>query len=237
MARWPLGVATVPALLAIPRLRARLRPAGSRLRLPRRGRKRRVAWAPSLDGDGRLLLLLQVHGAVVASAPWNGTPEADACVATEPGLVLGIQTADCLPVLLVDPQRGFVAAAHAGWRGTAAGVTRHGRAGARRPRLAPGRPDSRSRSRHRPVLLRGGRRATRGLRRRGRRLLPRGPERKAAPRRACRQRPPAPGRRACSAEAIHHVPDCTHCHPDLYHSYRRDGVGSGRMISFVGFRP
>jgi copper oxidase (laccase) domain-containing protein len=37
-------------------------------------------------------------------------------------------------------------------------------------------------------------------------------------------------------ESIHHVPDCTHCHPELYHSYRRDGPGSGRMISFVGFR-
>ena len=39
-----------------------------------------------------------------------------------------------------------------------------------------------------------------------------------------------------AAEAIHHLPDCTHCHPELYHSYRREGYGSGRMISFVGFR-
>ena len=34
---------------------------------------------------------------------------------------------------------------------------------------------------------------------------------------------------------IHHVPDCTQCRADLYHSYRRDGKDAGRMISFVGF--
>jgi copper oxidase (laccase) domain-containing protein len=34
---------------------------------------------------------------------------------------------------------------------------------------------------------------------------------------------------------IHHVADCTMCRADLYHSYRREGKGAGRMISFVGF--
>jgi copper oxidase (laccase) domain-containing protein len=37
-------------------------------------------------------------------------------------------------------------------------------------------------------------------------------------------------------ESIHHLDECTRCRPDLYHSYRRDGPGAGRMISFVGFR-
>src|SRR5262249_61088522 len=73
---------------------------------------------------GRLHTLRQVHGARVATAPWDEPPEADAAVARAPGLVLGIQTADCLPVLLVDPVRRRVAAAHAGWRGTALGVAR-----------------------------------------------------------------------------------------------------------------
>jgi copper oxidase (laccase) domain-containing protein len=36
-------------------------------------------------------------------------------------------------------------------------------------------------------------------------------------------------------EAIHHLVECTFCRPGLYHSYRRDGPGSGRMISFVGY--
>ena len=36
-------------------------------------------------------------------------------------------------------------------------------------------------------------------------------------------------------DAVHHVADCTRCRADLYHSYRRDGRAAGRMISFVGF--
>ena len=77
-----------------------------------------------LAPQGRLLLLQQVHGADVAEAPWTGRPDADAAVASEAGLLLGIETADCLPVLLVDPRRRAVAAGHAGWRGTVAEVTR-----------------------------------------------------------------------------------------------------------------
>ena len=38
-----------------------------------------------------------------------------------------------------------------------------------------------------------------------------------------------------SPEHIHHVADCTMCRPDLYHSYRREGKGAGRMLRFVGF--
>ena len=37
-------------------------------------------------------------------------------------------------------------------------------------------------------------------------------------------------------ERIEDVDECTYCRGDLYHSYRRDGPGAGRMISFVGFR-
>ncbi len=44
---------------------------------------------------------------------------ADGLIATEPGLLLGIQTADCIPVLVADCKRRVVAAFHAGWRGTA----------------------------------------------------------------------------------------------------------------------
>jgi copper oxidase (laccase) domain-containing protein len=38
-------------------------------------------------------------------------------------------------------------------------------------------------------------------------------------------------------EHVGSVEDCTFCRPDLYHSYRRDGKGAGRMINFVGFEP
>lgn len=50
-------------------------------------------------------------------------PRADALVSDRPGLLLGIVTADCAPVLLADAQAGVVGAAHAGWRGAVAGVT------------------------------------------------------------------------------------------------------------------
>lgn len=65
----------------------------------------------------------QVHGNVVVEA--NGLPEntpADASVATESGYVCAVMTADCLPILLCDSQGCAVAAAHAGWRGLAAGI-------------------------------------------------------------------------------------------------------------------
>jgi hypothetical protein len=69
------------------------------------------------------LWLSQVHGTDVvdaAIAPPGTT--ADACFSATPGLVCAIQTADCLPVLFCDTRGRVVAAAHAGWRGLAAGV-------------------------------------------------------------------------------------------------------------------
>lgn len=87
---------------------------------------RRRAAAAVLPG-GRLVGLYQVHGAdaVTVVAPWDEAvrPEADALVTDRPGLVLGILTADCAPVLLADRDAGVVGAAHAGWKGALAGVT------------------------------------------------------------------------------------------------------------------
>lgn len=67
--------------------------------------------------------LKQVHGAEVVRMPENAsTPEADASFTTKAGVVCLVQAADCLPVLLCDDAGTVVAAAHAGWRGLAAGV-------------------------------------------------------------------------------------------------------------------
>jgi YfiH family protein len=67
--------------------------------------------------------LSQVHGTnVVDAASVQATPEADASIATQAGVVCVIQTADCLPVLLCDTAGQVVGAAHAGWRGLANGV-------------------------------------------------------------------------------------------------------------------
>jgi hypothetical protein len=72
---------------------------------------------------GRTARVRQVHGTrVVDAADAGDEVEADAMVAPEPGWTLAISVADCVPVLLADPARGAVAAAHAGWRGLVAGV-------------------------------------------------------------------------------------------------------------------
>ncbi len=74
----------------------------------------------------RLLGLRQVHGPSVrcVTEAWEPgrEPKADAMVTDRPGLALGIITADCVPVLLADLRAGVIGAAHAGWRGAAAGV-------------------------------------------------------------------------------------------------------------------
>jgi YfiH family protein len=59
---------------------------------------------------------------VEAPIPPAARPEADALVTRRPGLLLGIVTADCAPVLFLDEQAGVAGAAHAGWRGAVAGV-------------------------------------------------------------------------------------------------------------------
>lgn len=72
----------------------------------------------------RPVFLRQVHGVDVlrldASCADGAT--ADACVTTEAGLACTVMVADCLPVLFTDSEGRQVAAAHAGWRGLAAGV-------------------------------------------------------------------------------------------------------------------
>lgn len=67
--------------------------------------------------------LTQVHGTQVCDAGLvRAAPQADASVACAPGAVCAILTADCLPVLFSDTAGRTVGAAHAGWRGLAAGV-------------------------------------------------------------------------------------------------------------------
>src|SRR5699024_7925786 len=66
--------------------------------------------------------LQQVHGTVVADANSRNTVTADASVATAAHAVCAVLTADCLPVLFCDRAGSCWGAAHAGWRGLAAGV-------------------------------------------------------------------------------------------------------------------
>lgn len=73
-----------------------------------------------------IVTVYQVHSADVAvvHGPWpeDDRPRADAMVTDKAGMLLGIVTADCAPVLLADEAAGVIGAAHAGWRGAHAGV-------------------------------------------------------------------------------------------------------------------
>lgn len=79
--------------------------------------------------------LAQVHGTAVLelkAAP-AAVPSADGAVTSTPGVVLGILTADCLPILLADETGDRIGALHAGWRGLAGGIVRTGIETMRRP--------------------------------------------------------------------------------------------------------
>jgi polyphenol oxidase len=91
-----------------------------------------------------LMTVYQCHTALVevVEKPWSrqDAPVADAMVTARPGLVLGVLTADCAPVLFADLEGRVVGAAHAGWRGASGGVIEATieameRLGARRERL------------------------------------------------------------------------------------------------------
>jgi YfiH family protein len=79
------------------------------------------------DGDLMLTSVWQVHGdgvkAVRTDEDIENTEEKfDALVSNRTGLVIGVKTADCVPVLIADPVTGAYAAVHAGWRGTVASI-------------------------------------------------------------------------------------------------------------------
>ncbi|MBB5700058.1 peptidoglycan editing factor PgeF [Sphingomonas yantingensis] len=88
-------------------------------------RNRALAATAVLPGAA-LVTVHQVHSpdVVTVDAPFPGDrPKADALVTRTPGLLLGILTADCAPVLFADREAGVVGAAHAGWKGAIGGVT------------------------------------------------------------------------------------------------------------------
>ena len=82
-----------------------------------------------------LVTLKQIHSSVVVHAgaadgwrqgPCKGGVPGDGLMTDEPGILLGVQTADCIPVLVVDRKLRVVAAFHAGWRGTVKRIVESG---------------------------------------------------------------------------------------------------------------
>lgn len=86
----------------------------------------RAKFFAALDASKmRVAALRQIHSDivhVVSAAPLpqrEQAPKGDALITREPGVLLTIQTADCIPILLADTKQRAVAAIHSGWRGTA----------------------------------------------------------------------------------------------------------------------
>jgi hypothetical protein len=93
---------------------------------PEAVRTNRHLAAEAVAPGARLATLHQVHSATAITItepyPDDARPPADALATDRPGLLLGILTADCTPVLFADVRAGVVGAAHAGWKGAIGGV-------------------------------------------------------------------------------------------------------------------
>ena len=184
--------------------------------------------------SGEVFFLRQVHGCTVVAPPWTEPPDADASLTNEGGVLLAIETADCLPVLIVDPVHRRVAAAHAGWRGTAARVAQEAvraleGAGSNPARLLVALGPAIG-----PCCYEVGPEVEEAFGPSGSRFFAPG----AASRKhldvvaANRAQLEEAGVPAASIDSLNL---CTRCRPDLFFSYRRDGGTAGRMISVVGF--
>jgi polyphenol oxidase len=199
-------------------------------------------------GCGPPLQVSQVHGAravlaedVVASRAGGGVPEADALVArplspqraSPVRVAIGVRVADCVPVLVASVDAGAVAAIHAGWRGVVAGVVASGvellgRRGELVAAIGPcigaccfevgadvGDHFAPRRGAIGFVTRRAGDKAYVDLR--------------AAVRAQLRAL-------GLADEAIDDVPGCTKHEPERFHSFRRDGASSGRMLAAIATR-
>ena len=204
----------------------------------------KIAPGPPATGPGgpsvRVVTVRQVHGTDVLAIDRRTAAASgsyDAIVTNQPGVLVAVETADCVPILLLDPSRGVYAAVHAGWRGTLGGIV------TKTVKVMQDRFGSHLRSIRAAIgpsigvccyevngtvlapLKRGfsywadvvenvkGTKAHLDLRGLNRRQL--------------EEAGISPGR-------IETVNLCTACHPDLFHSYRRDGARTGRMMSGIG---
>jgi YfiH family protein len=197
---------------------------------------------------GPITFARQVHGAAVVRVRAGEAPaavgarEADALCTDAPGVRLGIYVADCIPAVLADPRRGVFAAAHAGWRGTVAGVLPATVRALRdefgsRPedlRVALGPAIGACCFEVGPEVVAAFEALIPDARARGVVLpSPRGAPGKSNVdlKRANRMLLEAAG---VAPEAIDARPDCTHHERARFFSFRRDGGATGQLAGFIG---
>jgi YfiH family protein len=216
-------------------------------------------------GSWPLVTLRQVHSDTIqfVESPPKSQLVGDGLITSTPGLWLGIQTADCLPIILVDPKRQAVGVFHAGWRGTVKRIVEKGvgemqRRFASRPRdlkaaIGPGihdccyqvgkevREQFESQFAYAAKLFREVEEPD-PVREKYPMLFltARPPGHSELPKKifldlveANRQQLLAVGVPARSIEAS---PLCTNCHTDLLFSYRAEKGKTGRMMGVVGIR-
>ena len=198
--------------------------------------------------------------------PGVAQPEGDALLTGEAGILLSVRTADCLPVLLVDPKHRAVAAVHAGWRGVlgrlvekAVGEMRRGYGSEPQSLLAVLGPSIRACcyevgedvleafQRGFPHADKFFRRVSRPLASRPKRPPPsllgvRPPRDNPIPRPSIHLDLVAAAQNQLAAAGLAPahvavVDYCTACRTDLFYSYRREGDRTGRMLAVIGMRP
>jgi polyphenol oxidase len=201
----------------------------------------RVRFAAAIGAAGwPLLKLKQVHSGLVQimedTAAASNAMQGDAATTSLPGVLLGVQTADCVPVLLADRQARAVAAVHAGWRGTTA-------------RIVAAAVDALSRHYDVPsgdIFAAVGPQIGVCCYEIGEDVAEQFNEPGLLERRAEWPRPHlnlAEANRRQLLEAG--IPEaqietsslCTRCRDDLFFSYRREGARTGHMLSVVGIAP
>lgn len=175
----------------------------------------------------------QIHSAtILEAASANGAAEGDGLITNEPGVVVGIKTADCVPVLLADPATHAVAAVHAGWRGSAQNivsaavkelVTRYG-AHAQDLHAAIG-----------PAIGACCYEVSPEVARQFGTWIPEYAD-AVLPRRIDLARVNAIQLSRAGVTNIWTAGECTFCNPDRYFSFRREKEQAGRMTSFIGRR-
>jgi YfiH family protein len=177
-------------------------------------------------------IVCEMHDATAATDPVEG----DASVTALAGVVLAIQTADCAPILLADSQSRAVAAIHAGWRGTAAHISE---VTVRRLRekfdIDPKNLTAFIGPHIGVCCYEVGAEVVQAITEPGafeHRAEWAKPHLNLAE--ANRQQLLNSG---IPVEQVETSALCTYCRADLFHSYRREGSGSGRMLSVIGIAP
>ena len=232
------------------------------------GERKKVPRTASRKADSQrwpLVTLRQIHSDIIhfVDSPPASQLAGDGLITSTPGLFLGIQAADCLPVILVDPKRRAVGVFHAGWRGTIQRIVEKGvgemhrhfgsRPGDLNAAIGPGihgccyevgaevREKFQSQFSYAAKLFREVEERD-PVREKYPMLFltARAPGHSVLPKNifldlveANRQQLLAAGMPAKSIEAS---PLCTNCHPDLLLSYRAEKGKTGRMMGVVGIR-